>query len=103
MVLDIGPEASEKFSTTIKSARTVIWNGPVGVYEHPAFANGSLRIAQALAESSAFTVVAGGDALAVINSTGDADRISHLCTGGGAALEFIEGRSLPGIDVLPDA
>ena len=103
MVLDIGPEASEHFSTTIKSARTVIWNGPVGVYEHPAFANGSLRIAQALAESSAFTVVAGGDALAVINSTGDADRISHLCTGGGAALEFIEGRSLPGIDILPDA
>ena len=103
MVLDIGPESSEHFSTTIKSARTVIWNGPVGVYEHSAFANGSLRIAQALAESSAFTVVAGGDALAVINSTSDADRISHLCTGGGAALEFIEGRSLPGIDILPDA
>ena len=103
MVLDIGPESSAAFSTIIKSARTVIWNGPVGVYEHAAFANGSLRVARALAESPAFTVVAGGDALAVINSAGVADQISHLCTGGGAALEFIEGRMLPGIEILPDA
>lgn len=103
MVLDIGPESSAAFSTMIKSARTIIWNGPLGVYEHTAFANGSLHIAQALAESQAFTVVAGGDALAVINSVGVADQISHLCTGGGAALEFIEGRMLPGLEILPDA
>lgn len=99
---DIGPRTVEHYSAVIGDAKTIFWNGPMGVFERPAFANGTLAIAQAVANSSAFTVIGGGDSVAAIEQSGLADRISHISTGGGASLEFIEGRTLPGIAVLLD-
>lgn len=100
MGLDIGPMSVERFRNEIERARTVFWNGPVGLFENPAFRGGTVSIAVALAESSAVSIVGGGDSLAAIATAGVADRISHMSTGGGASLEFIEGRELPGISAL---
>ena len=103
MALDIGPASTVAYLEVLADARTVIWNGPLGVYEHEPFARGTLAVARGLAESSAFVVIAGGDALAAVQAAGVADRMGHLSTGGGATLEFLEGRELPGLAALPDA
>ena len=98
--LDIGPRSVEEFSRVLADARTVFWNGPMGVFELEPFSLGTRGVAQAVAGIEAFTVVGGGDSVAAIRSMGFEDRVDHLSTGGGASLEFLEGRSLPGIEVL---
>ena len=103
MALDIGPATTDAYLEVLAESRTVVWNGPLGVYEHEPFARGTLAVARALADSPAFVVVAGGDALAAVQAAGVADRMGHLSTGGGATLEFLEGRELPGLAALPDA
>ncbi len=102
MALDIGPVTRRQYSEIISGAGTVIWNGPLGVYEIEQFAGGTAAVARAIAASGAFSIVAGGDAVAAVEKAGVAAQISHLSTGGGATLEFWEGRELPGISVLPD-
>jgi len=102
MALDIGPKSVELFAQRLAAAKTVFWNGPMGLFERPAFAAGTLGVARALAESKAFTVVGGGDSAAAVNGAGEeiAKKMGHISTGGGAALELIEGKKLPGIEVL---
>jgi phosphoglycerate kinase len=100
--LDIGPATVEAFADVIAGAKTVLWNGPMGMFELPPFAAGTRGVAEACAAANAFTVVGGGDSLAAIASLGLQDRFDHLSTGGGASLEFLEGRALPGITVLED-
>jgi phosphoglycerate kinase len=102
-IFDIGPETVARYCLQIASARTVFWNGPMGVFERGPFANGTLGIARCVADATAYTVVGGGDSLAAIDAAGVAEHIGHISTGGGASLEYLEGRVLPGIAVLPDA
>lgn len=102
MGMDIGTLTIEKFSKVIKKAKTIVWNGPMGVFEFPNYAKGTKEIAKAVAESSAISIVGGGDSAAAIEQLGFSDKISHISTGGGASLEFLEGKILPGIDVLMD-
>jgi phosphoglycerate kinase len=97
---DIGPETAARYAEEVQRARTVFWNGPMGVFEIPAFAEGTRRVANAAAETAATTVVGGGDSLAAINQLGVGDRISHLSTGGGASLEYVQGLELPGVAAL---
>ena len=103
MGLDIGPETAKLYSEVIKNAGTVIWNGPMGVFEFEAFAKGTAAVAAAMAESSAITIVGGGDSAAAAQQMGYADRITHISTGGGASLEFFAGETLPGVAALLDA
>jgi len=98
--LDIGPETVKAFASEIRLASTVVWNGPMGVFEMEPFSNGTYAIAQAVANSPAFSIVGGGDSVAAVNKAGVAERISHISTGGGASLEFLEGKALPGIEAL---
>jgi len=102
MGVDIGPKTGELFAAAIKGAKTVFWNGPMGVSEIPELAGGTRAVAQAMAESPAFTVIGGGDVVAAVEQLGFADKMSHVCTGGGASLEFLEGKELPGIKAIPD-
>ena len=100
LILDIGPETAARLATQLKSAGTIVWNGPVGVFEFAAFENGTREIAKAIAESPAFSIAGGGDTLAAIDKYGVAEKISYISTGGGAFLEFVEGKVLPAVEVL---
>lgn len=99
-IYDIGPQTAERYGKRLANARTIFWNGPMGVFERAAFAQGTLAVARAVAESNAFSVVGGGDSVAAIEQAGVGDRISHISTGGGASLEYVEGRTLPGVAAL---
>jgi phosphoglycerate kinase len=103
MGLDIGPRSIERFTEALRDARTIVWNGPMGVFERAPFAAGTLALARVVAGSRAFTVVGGGDTVAAVNQAGVADRIGYISTAGGAFLEFLEGRKLPGVEALTDA
>ncbi len=102
MGLDIGEKTRELFAEAAKSAKTVVWNGPMGVFENPTLAKGTIAVAQALADSEAITIVGGGDSAAACEQLGFADKITHISTGGGASLEFLEGKELPGVAALLD-
>ncbi len=102
MGLDIGEKSQALFAEAVKNAKTVVWNGPMGVFENPTLAKGTIAVAQALADSSAVTIVGGGDSAAACEQLGFADKITHISTGGGASLEFLEGLELPGIACLQD-
>jgi phosphoglycerate kinase len=101
--LDIGPETREDFSSRVAAARTVFWNGPMGVFEWPRFSEGTFAVARALAESDGFTVIGGGDSVRAAHEAGVVDEISWISTGGGASLELLEGKELPGVAAIPDA
>ena len=100
MILDIGPESAQKLAQMMQTAKTIVWNGPVGVFEFPAFAQGTQVLTQAIAASTAFSIAGGGDTLAAISQFGITDQISYISTGGGAFLEFLEGKSLPAVAAL---
>jgi len=103
MALDIGPKTVELFANEIAEARTIVWNGPMGVFEMPAFAHGTTKIAKAVAKNSeAISIIGGGDSVAAVKQAGVADQITHISTGGGASLEFLEGRKLPGVEALTE-
>jgi phosphoglycerate kinase len=101
--LDIGPGTIAAYSAALADAKTVVWNGPMGVFEIDAFAQGTMGVARAVANVRGTTIVGGGDSIAAIRKSGVADRITHISTGGGASLEFLGGRTLPGVAVLPEA
>ncbi len=100
MGLDIGTETQKLFAEAVKSAKTVVWNGPMGVFENPTLAQGTIAVAKALAETDATTIIGGGDSAAAVMQLGFADKMSHISTGGGASLEYLEGKVLPGVDVI---
>ena len=100
--LDIGPKTCELFAEAAKTAKTVVWNGPMGVFENPTLAKGTIAVAKALAETDATTIIGGGDSAAACNQLGFADKMTHISTGGGASLEFLEGKELPGVVAADD-
>ncbi|MBQ4627176.1 MAG: phosphoglycerate kinase [Clostridia bacterium] len=100
--LDIGPKTAELYAEAVKSAKTVVWNGPMGVFENPTLAAGTISVAKALAETDAVTIIGGGDSAAAVNTLGFGDKMTHISTGGGASLEFLEGKALPGIEAVND-
>ena len=102
MGLDIGPKTAELYANAVKSAKTVVWNGPMGVFENPTLAVGTIAVAKALAETEATTIIGGGDSAAAVNQLGFGDKMSHISTGGGASLEFLEGKVLPGVAAADD-
>jgi phosphoglycerate kinase len=102
MGLDIGPRTVEEYSKILGGAKTVVWNGPMGVFEVAPFAKGTLAMAEALTRVKGTTIVGGGDSVAAISQAGVEKKISHVCTGGGASLEFLAGKTLPGVAALPD-
>ena len=102
MGLDIGPKTAELFANEVKSAKTVVWNGPMGVFENPTLAKGTIAVAKSLAETDAITIIGGGDSAAAVNTLGFGDKMTHISTGGGASLEFVEGKELPGITCVND-
>ncbi len=100
--MDIGPATAELFANEVKNAKTVVWNGPMGVFENPSLAMGTIAVAKALAETDATTIIGGGDSAAAVNTLGFGNKMSHISTGGGASLEFLEGKELPGIAAMSD-
>ena len=102
MGLDIGPKTCELFANAVKSAKTVVWNGPMGVFENPVLAKGTIAVAQALADTDATTIIGGGDSAAAVMQLGFADKMSHISTGGGASLEYLEGKVLPGVAAIAE-
>ena len=100
--MDIGPATAELYANEVKTAKTVVWNGPMGVFENPTLAKGTIAVAKALAETDATTIIGGGDSAAAVNTLGFGDKMSHISTGGGASLEFLEGKELPGISAMSD-
>ena len=102
MGLDIGPKTRALFAEAAKTAKTVVWNGPMGVFENPILAEGTKAVAQALADTDATTIIGGGDSAAAVMQLGFADKITHISTGGGASLEYLEGKVLPGIACIAD-
>lgn len=102
MALDIGPATADTFASVLGRAKTILWNGPMGVFEHEAFAQGTIAIARSIAESGATSIVGGGDSIAAVRKAGVAERITHISTGGGASLEFLGGRKLPGVEALTE-
>ena len=102
MGLDIGPATARAFADALRDAKTVVWNGPMGVFEIPDFAKGTVAVAKAVAAVKGTTIVGGGDSIAAVKAAGVTDRITHISTGGGASLEFLGGQTLPGVAVLPD-
>jgi 3-phosphoglycerate kinase len=102
MGLDIGPETVRRYAEIIAKAKTIVWNGPMGVFENTRFASGTFAVARAVADSGAFSIVGGGDSAAAVAQSGVESRITHMSTGGGASLEFLSGRKLPGVEVLTE-
>ena len=102
MGLDIGEVTREKFADAVATAKTVVWNGPMGVFENPILAKGTIAVAKALADTDATTIIGGGDSAAAVNQLGFGDKMTHISTGGGASLEFLEGKELPGIAAATD-
>ena len=100
--LDIGPKTAELYADAVKSAKTVVWNGPMGVFENPVLAKGTIAVAKALAETDATTIIGGGDSAAAVNTLGYGDKMTHISTGGGASMEFLEGKELPGVMAADD-
>ena len=100
--LDIGPKSAEEFAEAVKTAKTVVWNGPMGVFENPILAKGTIAVAKALAETDATTIIGGGESAAAVNQLGFGDKMTHISTGGGASLEFLEGKELPGVAAAND-
>jgi phosphoglycerate kinase len=103
MGLDIGPKTMHDYADALKNAHTVVWNGPMGVFEIDQFARGTIAVAHAVAAVRGTTIIGGGDSIAAVKKAGVTDRITHISTGGGASLEWLGGRTLPGVAVLPDA
>ena len=103
MGLDIGPKTRQLFADAVKAAKTVVWNGPMGVFENPVLAAGTKAVAQAMADTQATTVIGGGDSAAAVMQMGFADKMTHISTGGGASLEYLEGKELPGIACIANA
>ena len=99
---DIGPKTAALYADAVKSAKTVVWNGPMGIFENPVLAKGTIAVAEALAETDATTIIGGGDSAAAVNQLGFGDKMTHISTGGGASLEFLEGKELPGVAAAND-